>query len=313
LSAAHRSGPAGARIAGAPGAAGPVPFPAHDARRQPIGVFDSGVGGLSVLAALRAELPHERFVYFADTAHAPYGERGDAYVIERSRRVVELLLREHRIKALVVACNTATTAAIHLLRAGNPALPIVGLEPAIKPAVAASRTGRISVLATRGTLASAKYAALRNTFAEPANIRPVPCDGLVAAIERLDEAAIDNLCAHYMTLAGPFGEAVGEVDTVVLGCTHYPLVKARLQRHAPPSLRFIDTGAPVAQQTRRLLTAAGLLADEATGTAGATDTQPPADALVLRSSADDALLETAAARWLAPQPYHGDLEPLAGR
>ena len=119
---------------------------------SPVGVFDSGVGGLSVLAALRAELPHEHFVYFADTAYAPYGERGDAYVIERSRAVVEHLQREHGIKALVVACNTATTAAIHLLRADHPDLPIVGLEPGLKPAVAASRTGHVSVLATRGTV-----------------------------------------------------------------------------------------------------------------------------------------------------------------
>ena len=238
-----------------------------------------------MLAALRAELPHERFVYFADTAFAPYGERGDAYVIERSRVVTEQLIAEHGIKALVVACNTATTAAIHLLRAEHPTLPIVGLEPALKPAVATSRTGHISVMATRGTLASAKYAALRDSFAGSANVRAVPCDGLVKAIEGLDTEAIAALCARYMAEAGPFGEATGEIDTVVLGCTHYPLVKDQLQCHAPPTLRFIDTGAPVAQQTRRVLASAGNLADGAGG-------------LVLQSSGDQAVLEAAAARWL---------------
>ncbi|SFP44813.1 glutamate racemase [Variovorax sp. 770b2] len=254
-----------------------------------VGVFDSGVGGLSVLAALRAELPHERFVYFADTAFAPYGERGDAYVIERSRKVTGQLIAEHGIKALVVACNTATTAAIHLLRAEHPALPIVGLEPALKPAVATSRTGHISVMATRGTLASAKYAALRDSFAGSAHVRSVPCDGLVKAIEGFDAEAIATLCARYMAEAGPFGDATGEVDTVVLGCTHYPLVKSELQRHAPPTLRFIDTGAPVAQQTRRVLAAAGRLSDGEGG-------------LILQSSGDPSVLQAAAARWLQTSP-----------
>jgi glutamate racemase len=254
----------------------------------PVGVFDSGVGGLSVLAALRAELPQEDFVYFADTAYAPYGERGDAYVIERSRAVVEHLVREHRIKALVVACNTATTAAIHLLRAENPGLPIVGLEPGLKPAVAASRTGRVSVMATRGTLASARYAALRSSFAGSADVRPVPCDGLVKAIEGFDAAGIAALCERYMKEAGPFGDGPDDVDTVVLGCTHYPLVKDELRKHAPATLRFIDTGVPVAQQTRRLLAAAGQLAGEPGGNG----------ALRLESSGEVAVLEAAAARWL---------------
>ncbi|MDM0119276.1 glutamate racemase [Variovorax arabinosiphilus] len=256
---------------------------------RPIGVFDSGMGGLSVLAALRAELPHEDFVYFADTAYAPYGERGDAYVIERSLAVAEHLVREHRVKALVVACNTATTAAIHLLRAAHPALPIVGLEPGLKPAVAASRTGHIAVMATRGTLASAKYAALRAAVAGTADVRPVPCDGLVKAIEGFDTAGIASLCQRYMDEAGPFGEGAADVDTVVLGCTHYPLVIDELRTHAPTTLRFIDTGLPVAQHTRRLLAAAGQLAGDDAGNG----------TLRLESSGQVAALEAAATRWLA--------------
>ena len=132
----------------------------NDTAQQPIGVFDSGVGGLSVLQALRAELPLERFVYLADSGHAPYGERGDAYVAARTHAISDFLCAQHHIKALVVACNTATAAAIHEARARHPQLPLVGVEPALKPAVAATRTGRIGVMATRGTLASAKFAQL---------------------------------------------------------------------------------------------------------------------------------------------------------
>jgi glutamate racemase len=130
---------------------------------------------------------------------------------------------------------------------------------------------------------------LRETFAGSANVRSVPCDGLVKAIEGMDTPAIAALCARYMAEAGPFGEAAGEVDTVVLGCTHYPLVKDELRRHAPATLRFIDTGVPVAQQTRRLLAAAGHLADER---------EAPEGSLRLESSGDVAVLEAAAARWL---------------
>ncbi|MDA7417576.1 glutamate racemase [Xenophilus arseniciresistens] len=254
---------------------------------SPIGVFDSGVGGLSVLRALRALMPHEHFVYYADTAYAPYGERGDAYVIERTRAVTELLVRSHGIKALVVACNTATTAAIHVLRAEYPALPLVGLEPGLKPAVAATRTGSVAVLATRGTLASAKYAALQAAYGAQVQVRAVPCDGLVRAIEAFDDAGVAELCARYMEQAGPLGDAPGQADTVVLGCTHYPLVRAQLQAHAPAALRFIDTGIPVAQQTQRLLRAADLLS-----------TRDAPGSLQLLSSGDAALLHQAAQRWL---------------
>jgi len=255
-----------------------------------IGVFDSGVGGLSVLRALQAELPHERFVYFADTAHAPYGERGDAYVAERTLAVVNELVDTHGIKALVVACNTATAAAVHLLRAQWPALPVIGLEPALKPAVAASRTGHIAVLATRGTLASAKFGRLHTALAGQAQFRLVPCDGLADAIERDDAVKTEALCHRYMEAAGPFGAEAGQVDTVVLGCTHYPFAAPLLHAQAPAGVRFIETGVPVALHARRLLAAQGLLADAPASARG----------LTLHSSADLALLQSAVARWLAP-------------
>ncbi len=254
----------------------------------PIGVFDSGVGGLSVLRALRAELPHERFIYFADSGHAPYGERDGTFVIERSRHVLDLLRREHAIKALVVACNTATAAAIHLLRAANPELPIIGVEPALKPALAASRTRRIGVLATRGTLTSAKYAALQASLGFDAAFITQPCDGLASAIERFDAPKIVALCAQYTSALGTFGTQDGQIDTLVLGCTHYPVVADQWRDCIGPQVALIETGPPVARQTRKVLAAAGLL----------TQRIGPADHLKLLSTGDVRLLREAAARWL---------------
>ena len=149
----------------------------------PIGVFDSGIGGLSVLKALRAALPHEDFIYLADNGHAPYGERDTAHVLARSRAVTQYLVGRN-IKALVVACNTATASSIDRLRTVYPHLPIVGVEPALKPAVALSKTGRIGVMATRSTLASARFQALLAAQAGVAEFVLQPCDGLADAIER---------------------------------------------------------------------------------------------------------------------------------
>lgn len=250
-------------------------------------MFDSGIGGLSVLNALRAELPHERFVYFADTAHAPYGERGDAYVTERSRVIASRLRSEHDIKALVVACNTATAAAIRVLRAEHPGLVLVGVEPALKPAVAQSLTQRIAVLATRGTLDSLKFRALLASLAGHTEFSLVACDGLADAIERNDAPLVALLCARYMAAAGAFGTAAGHIDTLVLGCTHYPFIARELRLHAGEAVRFIDTGVPVAQQTRRLLEADGLLAPEGPG------------GIDLVSTSDLQTLNDAAARWLS--------------
>ncbi|MGH6626362.1 MAG: glutamate racemase [Burkholderiaceae bacterium] len=253
---------------------------------SPIGVFDSGIGGLSVLKALRAELPHEDFAYFADTGHAPYGERGDAYVAERSRAIARQLLEQHRIKALVVACNTATAAAIHLLRADHPALPLVGVEPALKPAVALSRTKRVGVLATRGTLASAKFRALHESLKDQAEFALQPCDGLAAAIEADDAIKIVALCSQYTRAAGPFGTQSGRIDTLVLGCTHYPFAWRHFIDLVGPEVRLVETGEPIARQTRRLLDAAGLLKPEGEGR------------IRLLTTGSLPALESAAARWL---------------
>ncbi len=221
--------------------------------KQPIGVFDSGIGGLSILKALRTELPHEDFVYVADSGHAPYGERDDAHVIGRARALTAYLLAQHHIKALVIACNTATAAAIHVLRQEHPTLPIVGVEPALKPAVAHSQTRRIGVMATRGTLESAKFRTLLAALAAQADFVCQPCDGLADAIERDDTPKVIALCAQYTRAMGQFGTKNGQIDTLVLGCTHYPFASEHLSRLVGAEVRLIDNGEPVARQTRRML------------------------------------------------------------
>lgn len=258
---------------------------------RPIGVFDSGVGGLSILRSLRAELPHEDFIYLADSAHAPYGERDDAHVIGRARALTQDLLGRGA-KSVVVACNTATAAAIHLLRADHPGLPLVGVEPALKPAVLASKTRRIGVMATRGTLGSAKFRTLLDSLSAKAEFVLQPCDGLAEAIERQmgrgDSTAVDQLCATHIQAMGGFGIAEGLIDTLVLGCTHYPFAHRNLRALVGPQVRMIDTGEPVARHARRLLHELDLL--NASRTAGH---------LTLDSTSDLAALTRAANAWLS--------------
>ena len=220
---------------------------------SPIGVFDSGVGGLSVLRALREELPHERFVYVADSGNAPYGERDDTHVIARSHAIADHLIASHGIKALVVACNTATAAAIAQLRQAYAGLPIIGIEPALKPAAAQSKTGVVGVMATRGTLQSEKFHRLLTSLNGSARFVLQPCDGLAIAIERDDQAQIAALCTRYTSDMGRFGTGAGEMDMLVLGCTHYPFAQTLLTQLVGMDTEFLEGGAPVARQTRRLL------------------------------------------------------------
>ncbi|WP_370633651.1 glutamate racemase [Acidovorax sp. sic0104] len=284
---------------------------------SPIGVFDSGVGGLSVLRALRAALPYERFVYLADSANAPYGERGDPYVGARTHAITQYLREQHHIKALVVACNTATAAAIHEVRASHPDLPLVGLEPAVKPALAVTRTGRVGVIGTRGTLTSSKFAKLLASLESQADFVVQPCDGLAHAIERsvnLPEPPAGNavtvcatetgaLCERYIRAMGDFGTAPGQIDTLVLGCTHYIFVAHELRALVGAGVQFIETGEAVARQTRRLLEAAGLLRASActlvgTGDAGSDDTPSAAPDTLLLTTGPVDMLQAAAHRWL---------------
>jgi glutamate racemase len=221
-----------------------------------IGVFDSGIGGLSVLKALRAAMPHEDFIYLADNGHAPYGERDTAHVLARSRAVTRYLV-DQNVKSLVVACNTATAAAIDLLRSEHVHLPIIGVEPALKPAVALSKTACIGVMATRSTLASPRFQALLAAQAGVAKFVLQPCDGLADAIERgagLQGATeIIAACARNTSAMGLFGTQPGRIDTLVLGCTHYPFVSEHLQALVGADVVLVENGEAVARQTQRLL------------------------------------------------------------
>jgi glutamate racemase len=265
------------------------------AASRPIGVFDSGVGGLSVLRALRAELPDEHFVYVADSGHAPYGERDDTHVIARAHAITRHLVHTHHIKALVVACNTATAAAIHQLRAADPELPIVGIEPALKPATTASKTGVIGVMATRGTLGSDKFRTLLASLQGSATFVVQPCDGLADAIEHADATKIIAACARYTGVMGQFGINSGQIDTLVLGCTHYPFVGQELRALVGDGVVFLEGGAPVARQTRRLLSARDELAAP-----GSLPT-PEHQGLQLFTTGSADLLQQAAQRWLQLQ------------
>ncbi len=259
---------------------------------SPIGVFDSGIGGISVLRALYAELALEKFVYVADAGHAPYGERDDAYLLARAHTITHYLIEQHAIKALVVACNTATAAAIRELRQTYPDLPIVGIEPALKPAAAASKTGVIGIMATRGTLNSEKFSNLLKSLHGAATFVLQPCDGLADAIEHDDAIKIEALCAQYTRAMGTFGLKFGEMDTLVLGCTHYPFIAQQLSKSVGANVIQLEGGAPVARQTRRLLTERQALAVEPTLSLVRTQR------LAFFSTGDANALAAAALRWM---------------
>ncbi len=224
-----------------------------------IGVFDSGVGGLTVLRALRALLPAENFIYVADSAHMPYGEKS-RHAIEARARVIAGFMLQRGAKALVVACNTATAAAVAALRSAYP-VPIVGMEPGVKPAAQLTQSGVIGVLATPGTLASGKFAALLQRHAGAAQVVVQACPGLVEHIERGD---IDGLQTR--ALVQRYVEPLLErgADTLVLGCTHYPFVAKLIRDAAGPAVKLVETGAAVARELKRRLTAEQLLAAQVT-------------------------------------------------
>lgn len=214
----------------------------------PIGVMDSGVGGLTVLKHLTRQLPHEHFHYFADSAHAPYGNKTATEIQQRCFTIADTLI-DQGAKALVVACNTATAAAISAMRE-RYTLPIIGMEPAVKPAAAASKNGIIGVLATTGTLKSAQFAALLEHYGQGVQVVTQACVGLVECIEQgqLDTPQTLALLQQYcqpLIVAG--------ADTIVLGCTHYPFVKKQIQKIVGPEVTLIDTGAAVAKRLHQVL------------------------------------------------------------
>jgi glutamate racemase len=265
---------------------------------SPIGVFDSGIGGLSVLQALQSALPAEHFVYWADSGHAPYGEKSDVFVRQRSLAIAQHLIERHHIKALVVACNTATAAAIHELRTQYPQLPLIGVEPALKPAIALSKTRRIGVIGTRGTLGSDKFHRLLSSLQGQAEFIVQPCNGLALAIEEstrttASESSEKNsaLLHGYTRQMGDFGHGPGQIDTLVLGCTHYVFAQNELQTLLGTEVQLVSTGEPVARQTRRLLEAAGQLRPGPSPLAASARLQ-------LLTNGDLSGLQAAARRWL---------------
>lgn len=221
----------------------------------PIGVFDSGVGGLSVLRHIHARLPRERLLYFSDAGFAPYGGKPEEVIVARSLAIAGFLVAQG-VKALVVACNTATAAAIGAVREAWPALPVVGVEPGLKPAVAATRSGVVGVLATEGTLASARFELLRGQLAAATGVRFLkqPCPGLADQVEKgeLRSAGTAALLSGYLAPLLEQG-----ADTLVLGCTHYPflqpLVEDIVKRTTSRPVAIVDTGDPVARQLERRL------------------------------------------------------------
>ena len=239
---------------------------------QPVGVFDSGVGGLSILAKIHRLLPQESLIYVADSANAPYGPKGDAFIIERSRHILDFFLG-HQVKAVVVACNTATAAAVKILRE-EYAMPIIGMEPAIKPAAEKTRSGIIGVLATEGTLASDKFVDLKSRFDGKVEFITTPCPGLVEQIEQLqpDEQAITTLLDKYI---GPL--LAKGVDTIVLGCTHYSFLTDQIRSVAGKDITIIDTDDAVARRLGSVLSEKNLLNE--TGEDGEIDFYSSGDVL----------------------------------
>lgn len=218
-----------------------------------IGVIDSGVGGLSVLQHLQQQLPHEDFLYVADSHHAPYGSKSPAFIIERTTRITDYLLSKE-IKALVIACNTATAAAANYLRE-HYVLPIIGMEPAVKPASQATQNGVVGVLATSGTLKSAQFAALLENHGKHIQVVTQACPGLMECVER-GECYSETTRALLRSYLQPLVDA--GVDVIVLGCTHYPFLRQLITdilatEMAQPHIKLIDTGAAVARQLARVL------------------------------------------------------------
>jgi glutamate racemase len=225
---------------------------------NPIGVFDSGVGGLSVLREIRRELPHEDLLYVADSGHAPYGDKSTRLIEARAIAIVEFLVSQ-QAKAIVVACNTATGAAVKTLRA-RFSIPIVAMEPAVKPAAAHTQSGVIGVLATSGTIASDNFAKLYTRFCADVKILMQACPGLVEQVEAGDLSG-DKTRALIEQYVLPL--LAQKADTIVLGCTHYPFLASLIQEIAGSSVSIIDPAAAIARELRRRLASIKQLSPEA--------------------------------------------------
>ena len=220
-----------------------------------VAVFDSGVGGISVLRQLRKLMPDEKYIYYGDSANAPYGSRATDEVRALTMAAAEKLMAEYPVKALVIACNTATAVAIEDLRTKYPDLIVIGIEPAVKLAADHFPGGRLGVMATEVTLREEKFDHLMHRFDGNCTITKIPAPGLVKLIEagKSDTAETDELLEK---LLGPY---VGKLDALVLGCTHYPFVSRRISKVLGPETELLHGGKGTARETKRRLEKAGLL------------------------------------------------------
>ncbi len=263
----------------------------------PIGVFDTGVGGLTILRDLLRELPDERYLYFGDTGNCPYGVRSEAD-IRRLALAIADFLAQRGVKLLVVACNTISVVALDALRAAYPDIPIVGVVPAVKPAARMTRVGRVGVAATEASARGDYLRRLIDEHAQGVAVSAVGCPRLV-------------LLAEAAQLDGPLVEATirediapllaAEIDTLVLGCTHFPAMRPAFERVVGPGVAVIDSGAAIARRARALLTTAGLLANPVGGPAAASRLPRPDDEF-WRSGADGAAFDRVAVALLGAAP-----------
>lgn len=217
---------------------------------QAIGFFDSGWGGLSIFNAAREALPHENFIYVADCGHAPYGDQTHSYIVERALKIADFLFNHNRVKALVIACNTATVEAIKTLRETYPDKIILGVEPAIKPAVEHSKTHCVGMISTTRTAHSARYQELLKAFAADATVYSQGCPGLMECVERgeLETPATIELLHTYLD---PMIE--GRIDALVLGCTHYPFLMPAIRSIVGEGVAFYEPGPAVAKHLKHQL------------------------------------------------------------
>ena len=216
--------------------------------KRPIGVFDSGVGGLSILRELRQLLPNENYVFLADQQHLPYGGKSERQIIDYSRRATTYLARQN-IKLLVIACNTVTCYAKDALREKCP-FPIIGTVPALKPAAEQTRSDSIAVLSTRATARSKELKGLMRNFCQGVKVLNIGCPGLEKVVEngKLNSANTTFLLEQYLKKVKD-----SDVDYLVLGCTHYPFLKDAIREIAGPSIKILDSGAAIARRAKALL------------------------------------------------------------
>jgi len=229
--------------------------------RAPIGIFDSGLGGLTVAAAMRQALPLERLLYFGDTDHIPYGDRSLREVRAFSAGIVRALMGKG-CKMIVIACNTASAAALKELREAYPRFTFIGMEPAVKPAAERSRSQVVGVIATRATFQGELFASVVERFAQGVKIIEQPCPGLVQAIEAGD---LDSPGTEHMLRVWLEPMLAQGMDELVLACTHYPLVRPLIERICGTEVEVIDPAPAVARQVKRVLDEQGLLATEGSG------------------------------------------------